>query len=105
MRPWIKVRLPDKEESHLAKAIIEQWRQMREIPRHFAKAIVIYASLREGDVGPLYREFPGLALAAGRQIPAEVRREYKPPAVSTIERSERDELDDALGMFGDVEIE
>ena len=63
-RPMIKVKLAPvgkMPEGAAARAIVDDWTDMREGSRNLTKAIMLYQSLREGDPSVLLEEFPWIA--------------------------------------------
>ena len=101
MRPWIKVRLPNTDDAHQAAEVVESWRAARELPRHFARAILLYASLMRGDDSLLREYFPGIALSMGRPA-VQPRNKLALAKVEYVERSEAEELSEALDLGFDM---
>jgi hypothetical protein len=83
-----------------AAALVKEWKVQRRAATQIVRAVRLYAALGRGDLRLLEDYFPGLKLSA---VPRPVAVPQPAPAAAIIRqaaRSEREELDDALGGLG-----
>src|SRR5438552_2489526 len=99
-RAWIKVQLADGPAAHEAAAQIAEWKAMRQAAGNLIRAIRLYAALCRGDIGPLYDYFPGLALGTSPRPSTAHQSRPSAPAIVHVERSESEELTEALDGLG-----
>lgn len=99
-RAWIKVQMADSQAAHEASALVAEWKTLRQAAGHLVKAVHLYAALCRGDVGPLYEYFPGIALGMGTRTTIPRKTQPAAPTIIHVERSETEELSEALDGLG-----
>jgi hypothetical protein len=100
-RPWIKVQLSVNACAEEAAALVKSWKTQRQAAAHVVRAVRLYAALCQGDLSLLEAYFPGLRLNGHASYPAPVSPPSLPaPTVKLVERSEAEDLDEALAGLG-----
>jgi hypothetical protein len=98
-RPWIKVQLSVNACAEEAAALVKSWKTQRQAAAHVVRAVRLYAALGRGDLSLLEAYFPGLRLNGHASL---VSRPpvLSAPTVTHVERSDTDDLDEALAGLG-----
>ena len=102
MRPFLKIRLSDNAEAHLAATLIVQWRRARQLATHLPRAIRVYDGLLRGDTSALAEYFPFIldALGGGQRGTSSGRPQRSPAfAQSELTYTEKSEADDAVDLL------
>jgi hypothetical protein len=98
-RPWIKVQLSASACAEEAADLVRSWKTQRQAAACIVRAIRLYAALCQGDLSLLEAYFPGLRLN-GYPVPVSRPPALPAPTVTHVERSEADDLDEALAGLG-----
>jgi hypothetical protein len=98
-RPWIKVQLSASACAEEAAALVKSWKSQRQAAAHVVRAVRLYAALCRGDLSLLEAYFPGLRLN-GHSSPVIRPPALPAPTVTHVERSEANDLDEALAGLG-----
>lgn len=105
-RPFLKVRLPASAEAQQAMRVLRDWAAQRLMAGNLVKAVLLYNALLSGDGSLLTKYFPGFGLGTATSRPARPAwRDDAMPAVTLVEKSETDNLEDALSVLGGLELE
>jgi hypothetical protein len=98
-RPWIKVQLSVNACAEEAAALVKSWKTQRQAAAHVVRAVRLYAALCQGDLSLLEAYFPGLRLN-GHASPVSRPPALPAPTVTHVERSDADDLQEALAGLG-----
>lgn len=107
-REWVKVQLGDDDESRHVGQIVAYWKSLRTATRFIRRAIVVYYALQNGEMEPLYRDFPELRpTSTARPAPASYppRQDARPAqrrqiTRQAVQKTADDDKDDLLEGFG-----
>lgn len=103
MRPFLKIHLTDKPESHQAAQVLEEWKKSRSMSQNFVRAIRLYAALVKGDFSVLQDYFPGMGMGTVGTLPRRVAVSGT-PAVEVREIDAETKLENALGLLDGLEF-
>lgn len=99
-------KLPDTPDTYETFAITNYWRQHRTAAANLVRAIKLFAALQRGDTSLLFEFFPLLrgTLSAARPVAAAPALPAFDVQITTVAKSEADNLSDLFSEFGEVEF-